>query len=302
MKVLLLCALVAVAASQFASRPSEVILQRQGNRAILRVPNNFQSSNNFQFGDNAIDLLRGSAGQGSFQQNQQRSQFQQGAVAAARYQQQQQQRQQRQQQQQQQQAAEAAAAQRRQNQFRNQQGQRAPVQPSTILAGAGSGGLVSAVAQVGNSGSIVSQQQQQQQQQAQFQAQQQRQQQQQQQQQYKTNEQFEEVQGVFEPLNLPSGASLLLGSVSTEFSCNSLPYGYYGDEANNCHVFHICYPALFSSGVVETYQYSFMCGEGTQFDQKELACVSYESALPCGETKNYYFINREFGLQHEKTK
>jgi len=301
MKVLLLCALVAVASSQFALNPAEVILQRQGNRAILRVPENFQ------FGDHAIQLIQGGApggGQGSFQQSQQRSQ--QFQAEAARFQQQQQQ---------QAAAAQAAAAaaaasqrfqQSQKIQSQQQQGQRAPFQPSTILAGAGQG------AQVSSSGGFrasqqqeVNQQQQQQQQQAQQQAQfqaeqQQRQQQQQQQQQ---QEQYDgEVQGVFEPLNLPSGASLLLGQVSTEFSCNNRPYGYYGDDTNNCRVFHICYPALFSSGVIETYQYSFMCGEGTQFDQKEMACVSYESALPCIETQNYYIRNAEFGLPHEKTK
>merc|ERR1711931_403458 len=38
--------------------------------------------------------------------------------------------------------------------------------------------------------------------------------------------------GSEEPLNLPSGASALLGSVSASFSCTNLPYGYYADPAN----------------------------------------------------------------------
>jgi len=278
MKAILICALAAVAASQFASSPAEVILQRQGSRAILTVPESFNFGNTFQSQSGA----RGSfGGQSSFLSNQRRSQFQQ------------------------QQEQQSQRFQQGQNQFQNQR--RAPVQPSTILAGGSSQG---AQLRAGQQQQQFSQQLQQQefsqQQQQGFSQQQQRgfsQQQQQQEQRGIAAQQqrSEEVQGVFEPLNLPSGASLLLGQVSTEFSCNDLPYGYYADEANYCLVFHICYPALFSSGKVETYQYSFMCGEGTQFDQNKMVCVSRESALPCEQTKNYYFRNAEFGLPHEKS-
>merc|ERR1711872_560588 len=79
---------------------------------------------------------------------------------------------------------------------------------------------------------------------------------------------FEESFGAFEPLNLPSGASVLLGSISSQFSCVGLPYGYYADEDNSCRVFHVCNPLINANEGVETYQYSFMCGEGTQFDQR----------------------------------
>merc|ERR1711872_680706 len=81
---------------------------------------------------------------------------------------------------------------------------------------------------------------------------------------------FEESFGAFEPLNLPSGASVLLGSISSQFSCLGLPYGYYADEDNSCRVFHVCNPLSNANEGVETYQYSFMCGEGTQFDQRQL--------------------------------
>merc|ERR1712002_196217 len=83
---------------------------------------------------------------------------------------------------------------------------------------------------------------------------------------------FEESFGAFEPLNLPSGASVLLGSISSQFSCVGLPYGYYADEDNSCRVFHVCNPLINANEGVETYQYSFMCGEGTQFDQRQLTC------------------------------
>jgi len=63
------------------------------------------------------------------------------------------------------------------------------------------------------------------------------------------------VSGVFEPLNLPSGASALLGGITSAFSCLDRPYGYYADQDNSCRVFHVCNPTLFSNGAVETYQY-----------------------------------------------
>ncbi|XP_037772500.1 probable ATP-dependent RNA helicase ddx42 [Penaeus monodon] len=109
------------------------------------------------------------------------------------------------------------------------------------------------------------------------------------------------VSGVFEPLNLPSGASALLGGITSSFSCLDRPYGYYADQDNSCRVFHVCNPTLFSNGAVETYQYSFMCGEGSVFDQKELACVAESSAIPCQESSNYFYTNEQFGRPEDKS-
>ncbi|XP_064100986.1 probable WRKY transcription factor protein 1 [Macrobrachium nipponense] len=110
-----------------------------------------------------------------------------------------------------------------------------------------------------------------------------------------------EFDGVFEPLNLPSGASAILGSISTSFSCVERPYGYYADQDNSCRVFHICNPYLFSDGEVQTYQYSFMCGEGTIFDQNEMTCKAEYEATPCQEAQNFYFRNEQFGRPEEKS-
>ncbi|XP_066986769.1 probable protein phosphatase DDB_G0279461 [Macrobrachium rosenbergii] len=110
----------------------------------------------------------------------------------------------------------------------------------------------------------------------------------------------DEVNGVFEPLNLPSGATLLLGRISSSFSCADRPYGYYADQENSCRVFHICNPALFSDGKIETYQYSFMCGEGTVFDQDELTCKVEYDATPCQEAANFYFRNEQFGRLEDR--
>ncbi|XP_037772630.1 uncharacterized protein LOC119568246, partial [Penaeus monodon] len=110
----------------------------------------------------------------------------------------------------------------------------------------------------------------------------------------------DDVFGIFEPLNLPAEATRLLGKISTSFACLDRPYGYYADEENSCHIFHICYPALFANGVIETSQYSFLCGEGSRFDQKELTCVAESEAIPCQESSNFFFKNEQFGLPKEK--
>ncbi|CAL4064000.1 unnamed protein product [Meganyctiphanes norvegica] len=105
--------------------------------------------------------------------------------------------------------------------------------------------------------------------------------------------------GSFEPLNLPSGASALLGGISSSFSCADRPYGYYADPDNYCRVFHICNPALFGDGTVQTYQYSFFCGEGAVFDQSKLTCVAEFEATPCQDAPNFYFRNEVFGRNVE---
>merc|ERR1712212_1324547 len=109
------------------------------------------------------------------------------------------------------------------------------------------------------------------------------------------------IDGALEPLNLPSGASFLLGSISTSFSCPDRPYGYYADQENSCRLFHICNPIFFSNGAVETYQYSFMCGEGSMFDQQKLTCVAESEAIPCQESSSFFFTNEQFGRPEEKT-
>ncbi|XP_068230768.1 dr1-associated corepressor homolog isoform X1 [Palaemon carinicauda] len=114
------------------------------------------------------------------------------------------------------------------------------------------------------------------------------------------NQGGDEVSGVFEPLNLPSGATRLLGSISSSFSCTNRPYGYYADQDNACRVFHVCNPALFSDGKIETYQYSFMCGEGTVFDQSEMTCNVEYDATPCQEAASFYFRNEQFGRLEDK--
>lgn len=45
---------------------------------------------------------------------------------------------------------------------------------------------------------------------------------------------------------------------------------------------------------------SFLCGEGSVFDQKELTCKVPADAVPCQESSSYYYTNEQFGRPEEK--
>ena len=44
-------------------------------------------------------------------------------------------------------------------------------------------------------------------------------------------------------------------------------YGYYADVANDCQLFHVCYPVAYPDGQEEMIKWSFICPNGTIFDQ-----------------------------------
>ncbi|XP_064120311.1 U-scoloptoxin(01)-Cw1a-like [Macrobrachium nipponense] len=93
---------------------------------------------------------------------------------------------------------------------------------------------------------------------------------------------------------LPSNASLILGTIRTGFDCANLPYGYYADQDNNCAVFHVCLPYI-DHDLFVVRQLSFFCGEGTVFDQERLVCDFPAFALPCSEAAAYRRSNEYFG-------
>ena len=64
---------------------------------------------------------------------------------------------------------------------------------------------------------------------------------------------------------------------------------YYADIDNNCEIFHICLPIEDDLGaVIETAQWSFVCGNGTIFDQQTLTCNYPTDAFPCEEAAALY--------------
>ncbi|XP_071512385.1 U-scoloptoxin(01)-Cw1a-like [Panulirus ornatus] len=95
-------------------------------------------------------------------------------------------------------------------------------------------------------------------------------------------------------VELPANASLILGSIQAGFDCADLPYGYYADEANNCAIFHVCLPYI-NFGEIVTRQFSFMCGEGTVFDQERFVCDTPQTSLPCSQSTFARRANEYFG-------
>ncbi len=72
-------------------------------------------------------------------------------------------------------------------------------------------------------------------------------------------------------------------------------FSYYADVENNCQVFHICLPMEDDVGeVTDVLQWSFICGNGTIFDQQTLTCNHPADAFPCEEAESLYFTV-EFG-------
>merc|ERR1712223_2317839 len=84
-----------------------------------------------------------------------------------------------------------------------------------------------------------------------------------------------------------STADLLDAPYDYGFNCDQQDagYGYYADVNNACKVFHI----YDNEGSLDRMdKYSFVCGEGTQFDQSTLTCNYPEFAFPCEESPSLY--------------
>ena len=71
-------------------------------------------------------------------------------------------------------------------------------------------------------------------------------------------------------LGLPADSSSIRENIVDEFTCDARPYGYYADVANECQIFHICYPVVYADGAEEMFKWSFICPNGTIFDQVKL--------------------------------
>lgn len=79
---------------------------------------------------------------------------------------------------------------------------------------------------------------------------------------------FQQAQPQLQLHNLPSGAELLLPKgYSRGFSCEGRIYGYYADIINDCQVFYVCVPVIDAAGISTTFQFPFICGNQTKFNQ-----------------------------------
>ncbi|CAL4072186.1 unnamed protein product [Meganyctiphanes norvegica] len=83
--------------------------------------------------------------------------------------------------------------------------------------------------------------------------------------------------------------TILSQPLQSTFDCVGREYGYYADVDNNCEVFHVCLPVTDDLGeVLETAQFSFICGNQTVFSQDSLTCSLRELASPCQDSQNLY--------------
>lgn len=73
----------------------------------------------------------------------------------------------------------------------------------------------------------------------------------------------------------------------TSFSCSAQPYnpGLYADVETQCQVYHVCF---------EDRQESFLCGPGTNFNQRILACDFWYN-FDCQDSPNFYSVNADIG-------
>ncbi|KAH7939102.1 uncharacterized protein LOC119403158 [Rhipicephalus sanguineus] len=96
-------------------------------------------------------------------------------------------------------------------------------------------------------------------------------------------------------LGLPSGSDEIVSPIDISFSCAHRSLGYYADVGNECKIFHVCNPVLLSDGQVAMMQYSFVCPNGTLFDQQSLTCTAPPGTAPCVQAESFYYLNRHVG-------
>lgn len=111
---------------------------------------------------------------------------------------------------------------------------------------------------------------------------------------------FQDDNDIESQLGLPSNSTSIRQNIVDTFSCEDRNYGYYADVDNDCQLFHVCVPREFPDGRFQIDKYSFICPEGTIFDQANLGCAFAVDALPCEEAIINYFINDNFGIIPER--
>jgi hypothetical protein len=99
------------------------------------------------------------------------------------------------------------------------------------------------------------------------------------------------------PYFLPASTKeLLLKPEVPNFICPAA--GYYADPENSCQVFHICDEKQIdptNPANTTMLQYSFICAEGSVWDQSKLACVHWEDAIDCESAPAFYMLNDRIG-------
>lgn len=87
---------------------------------------------------------------------------------------------------------------------------------------------------------------------------------------------------------------------TSTFTCEGRVTGYYADVKLNCRVYHFC-TQLEGPGEAAVQRVSYMCLEGSIFDQKDLNCVRIEDLkIPCDRAEaEYESSNKQFDTRDE---
>ena len=84
----------------------------------------------------------------------------------------------------------------------------------------------------------------------------------------------------------------------TSFSCsNRVSGGYYADVETDCQVFHICGS---SNSVFGSIKYSFVCPNGTVFNQQYFICDWWYN-VDCALAPDFYNLNENIGVEPPKS-
>merc|ERR1712106_234523 len=74
----------------------------------------------------------------------------------------------------------------------------------------------------------------------------------------------------------------------TSFLCDGFIQGYYADPEADCQAFHIC--ANFGTG--DLTKYSFLCPNGTLFNQQYFICDWWFN-VDCSQAEDFYGLNED---------
>ena len=88
---------------------------------------------------------------------------------------------------------------------------------------------------------------------------------------------------------------ILANVPETTFGCEGqVEGGYYADPEGECQVFHICA----GGGVGDLVRYSFLCPNGTLFNQQYFVCDWWFN-VDCSQAEDLYSLNDEIAAERE---
>lgn len=87
---------------------------------------------------------------------------------------------------------------------------------------------------------------------------------------------------------------------TSTFSCEGKITGYYADTKLHCRVYHFC-TQMENLGVTTYQRMSYICLEGSIFDQRDLNCVrESDLKVPCDRAEaEYESSNKQFDAKEE---